>query len=71
MRHWVQLYLIEDGVLLLILPGKVNVDELRYVLTGIGSDKLTDEEVDEILKDAPVADGNLEYESFLQSMIAH
>jgi len=51
--------------------GKVNVGELRYVLTGVaGPSKLTDEEVDEILKDVPLTPDNfLEYENFLTSVI--
>jgi Ca2+-binding EF-hand superfamily protein len=50
--------------------GKVHVGELRYVLTGVaGPAKLTDEEVDEILKDVPIQDNCLEYETFLTSVI--
>jgi len=49
--------------------GKVHVGELRYVLTGIGA-KLTDEEVDEILKEANVVDGYLEYEEFIKMVVA-
>jgi len=37
-------------------------------LTGIGN-KLTDEEVDEILKEANVVDGYLEYEELIKMIV--
>uniref|UniRef100_A0A6B2LRC5 EF-hand domain-containing protein n=1 Tax=Arcella intermedia TaxID=1963864 RepID=A0A6B2LRC5_9EUKA len=48
--------------------GKIHVGELRYVLTGIGN-KLTDEEMDDILKDLNVQNGYLDYEDLLKLLV--
>ncbi|WFD35133.1 myosin II light chain [Malassezia cuniculi] len=50
--------------------GYIGVGELRYVLTSLG-EKLTDEEVDELLKGVTVgADGNIHYETFVRQILS-
>ncbi|CAO1620855.1 unnamed protein product [Parajaminaea phylloscopi] len=50
--------------------GFIGVGELRYVLTSLG-EKLSDEEVDELLKGVQVgSDGNINYESFVRQILA-
>ncbi|PWN22264.1 putative myosin regulatory light chain cdc4 [Microstroma glucosiphilum] len=50
--------------------GYIGVGELRYVLTSLG-EKLSDEEVDELLKGVQVGnDGNINYESFVRQILA-
>lgn len=49
--------------------GFIGVGELRYILTTIG-EKLTDAEVDELLKGVDVTkDGNVDYVKFVQSIL--
>ncbi|PWN46485.1 putative myosin regulatory light chain cdc4 [Violaceomyces palustris] len=50
--------------------GYIGAGELRYVLTSLG-EKLSDEEVDELLKGVQVgADGNIHYESFVRQILS-
>ncbi|PWN41609.1 putative myosin regulatory light chain cdc4 [Ceraceosorus guamensis] len=50
--------------------GFIGAGELRYVLTSLG-EKLTDEEVDELLKGVQVgSDGNIHYESFVRQILS-
>ncbi|GAO47267.1 EF-hand [Saitoella complicata NRRL Y-17804] len=49
--------------------GMIGVGELRYVLTQLG-DKLTDEEVDELLKGVAVRDGNVDYTEFVKMVLS-
>ncbi|KAH8831289.1 hypothetical protein DL96DRAFT_818234 [Flagelloscypha sp. PMI_526] len=50
--------------------GFIGAGELRYVLTQLG-EKMTDEEVDELLKGVPIdASGNVNYESFVRTILA-
>lgn len=49
--------------------GYIGVGELRYILTSIG-EKLTDAEVDELLKGVNVtAEGNVDYVEFVKSIL--
>ncbi|CCH57979.1 hypothetical protein TBLA_0A01790 [Henningerozyma blattae CBS 6284] len=49
--------------------GKVSVGDIRYMLTGLG-EKLSDEEVDELLKGVQVdADGSVNYKKFIEDII--
>jgi calmodulin len=49
--------------------GYLTIDELRHILTTLG-DKFTDEEVDEIFREADVnRDGKLEYKEFVKFWI--
>lgn len=49
--------------------GKVSVGDIRYMLTGLG-EKLTDEEVDELLKGVQVDDdGMVNYKKFIEDII--
>jgi len=50
--------------------GFIGVGELRYVLTQLG-EKMTDEEVDELLKGVQTgSDGNINYESFVRTILS-
>ncbi|CAN6597792.1 calmodulin [Trichomonascus vanleenenianus] len=50
--------------------GFIGVGELRYILTSLG-EKLTDAEVDELLKGVNVTrDGNVNYNEFVKSILA-
>lgn len=50
--------------------GYIGAGELRYVLTSLG-EKLSDEEVDELLKGVHVeSDGNINYEQFVRQILA-
>jgi Ca2+-binding EF-hand superfamily protein len=49
--------------------GYIGVGELRYILTSIG-EKLSDSEVDELLKGVNVTyDGNVDYVEFVKSIL--
>ncbi|CCE65021.1 hypothetical protein TPHA_0J02010 [Tetrapisispora phaffii CBS 4417] len=49
--------------------GKVSVGDLKYMLTGLG-EKLTDEEVDELLKGVEVdSDGGIDYRKFIEDIL--
>lgn len=49
---------------------QVHAGELRYVLTGIGEDKLTNDEVDEILKEVGTdSEGFIDYEQLLENFV--
>lgn len=48
--------------------GYIGVGELRYILTSIG-EKLTDSEVDDLLKGVNVVDGNVDYVEFVKSIL--
>ncbi|KAI0233027.1 myosin II light chain [Massospora cicadina] len=49
--------------------GYISVGELRYVLTSLG-DKLTDAEVDELLKGVEISkDGMINYEDFIKMLL--
>jgi len=49
--------------------GYILIAELRHVLTNIG-EKLTDEEVDELLREAEVsAEGKIKYDDFVRIML--
>jgi calmodulin len=50
--------------------GLISAAELRHVMTSLG-EKLTDEEVDEMIKEADVdGDGQVNYEDFARMMLA-
>ncbi|ORX41142.1 hypothetical protein BD324DRAFT_44140 [Kockovaella imperatae] len=49
--------------------GFIGAGELRYVLTQLG-EKMSDEEVDELLKGFQVQDGQINYHSFVRSILA-
>lgn len=50
--------------------GFISAAELRHVMTNLG-EKLTDEEVDEMIKEADVdGDGQINYEEFVKVMMA-
>jgi len=50
--------------------GFIVAGELRYVLTQLG-EKMSDEEVDELLKGVQIgADGNVNYESFVRTILS-
>merc|ERR1711924_200080 len=50
--------------------GFISAAELRHVMTNLG-EKLTDEEVDEMIRDADVdGDGQINYEEFVKMMMA-
>ncbi|RPD56550.1 EF-hand protein [Lentinus tigrinus ALCF2SS1-6] len=50
--------------------GFIGAGELRYVLTQLG-EKMSDEEVDELLKGAQIGpDGNVNYESFVRTILS-
>eukprot|EP01026_Neomeris_dumetosa_P037565 TRINITY_DN30455_c0_g1_i1.p4 TRINITY_DN30455_c0_g1~~TRINITY_DN30455_c0_g1_i1.p4 ORF type:complete len:150 (-),score=34.44 TRINITY_DN30455_c0_g1_i1:512-961(-) len=50
--------------------GYISAAELRHVMTNLG-EKLSDEEVDEMIKEADVdGDGQVNYEEFVKMMIA-
>lgn len=49
---------------------KANPLQLRHVMTNLG-EKLTDEEVDEMIREADVdGDGQVNYEEFVRMMVA-
>lgn len=51
--------------------GLISAAELRHVMTNLG-EKLTDEEVDEMIKEADLdGDGHINYEEFVRMMMAH
>ena len=51
--------------------GFITGKELRYVMTNTG-EKLTDEEVDEMIKDADIdSDGKINYEEFVKKMMGY
>ena len=50
--------------------GLISAAELRHVMTNLG-EKLTDEEVDEMIREAGVdGDGHINYEEFVRMMMA-
>lgn len=50
--------------------GLISAAELRHVMTNLG-EKLTDEEVDEMIKEADLdGDGHINYEEFVRMMMA-
>ncbi|CCK70896.1 Mlc1p KNAG_0F02310 [Huiozyma naganishii CBS 8797] len=49
--------------------GKVSVGDLRYMLTGLG-EKLSDNEVDELLKGVEVdSEGGIDYRRFIEDIL--
>ncbi|KAJ0859629.1 putative EF-hand domain, calmodulin [Helianthus annuus] len=51
--------------------GLISASELRHVMTNLG-EKLTDEEVDETIREADVdGDGQINYEEFVKVMMAN
>lgn len=52
------------------LTGFIGVGELKYILTTIG-EKLTDDEVDELLKNVTITDENsVDYAEFVKSILS-
>ena len=50
--------------------GLISAAELRHVMTNLG-EKLTDEEVDEMIREADIdGDGHINYEEFVRMMMA-
>ncbi len=50
--------------------GTISAAELRHVMTNLG-EKLTDEEVDEMIREADVdGDGQVNYDEFVKMMLA-
>jgi len=50
--------------------GLISASELRHVMTNLG-EKLTDEEVDEMIREADIdGDGHINYEEFVRMMMA-
>jgi len=50
--------------------GFISAAELRHVMTNLG-EKLSDEEVDDMIRDADVdGDGQINYEEFVKMMVA-
>ena len=50
--------------------GFISAAELRHIMTNLG-EKLTDEEVDEMIRDADIdGDGQINYEEFVKVMMA-
>ena len=50
--------------------GFISAAELRHIMTNLG-EKLTDEEVDEMLREADIdGDGQINYEEFVKVMMA-
>lgn len=50
--------------------GYISAAELRHVMTNLG-EKLTDEEVDEMIREADVdGDGQINYEEFVRMMMS-
>ena len=50
--------------------GLISAAELRHVMTNLG-EKLSDEEVDEMIKEADIdCDGHINYEEFVRMMMA-
>ena len=50
--------------------GFISAAELRHIMTNLG-EKLTDEEVDEMIREADVdGDGQINYEEFVKMMMA-
>ena len=50
--------------------GFISAAELRHVMTNLG-EKLTDEEVDEMIREADVdGDGQINYEEFVKMMMS-
>ncbi|KAG6506705.1 calmodulin-like [Zingiber officinale] len=50
--------------------GFISAQELRHVMTSLG-EKLTDEEVDEMIREADIdGDGQVNYQEFVQMMLA-
>ena len=51
--------------------GFISAAELRHVMTNLG-EKLTDEEVDEMIREADIdGDGQINYEEFAKMMMYH
>ena len=51
--------------------GFISAAELRHVMTNLG-EKLTDEEVDEMIREADIdGDGQINYEEFVKMMMYH
>lgn len=49
--------------------GRVTIGDIRYMLTGLG-EKLSDEEVDELLKGVEAdADGSIDYKKFMEDIL--
>ena len=50
--------------------GFISAAELRHIMTNLG-EKLTDEEVDEMIREADIdGDGQINYEEFVKMMMA-
>ena len=50
--------------------GFISAAELRHIMTNLG-EKLTDEEVDEMLREADIdGDGQINYEEFVKMMMS-
>ncbi|KAF1987402.1 myosin regulatory light chain cdc4 [Aulographum hederae CBS 113979] len=50
------------------LTGFIGVGQLRYILTNLG-EKMTDEEVDELLKGTDISSGEINYVEFVRSIL--
>jgi len=52
------------------LTGFIGVGQLRYILTNLG-EKMSDEEVDELLKAVDVQGGDVNYEELVRTILAN
>jgi calmodulin len=52
------------------LTGFIGVGQLRYILTNLG-EKMSDDEVDELLKAVDVQGGDVNYEELVRTILAN
>ncbi|KAI9795038.1 MAG: SCF ubiquitin ligase complex subunit cdc4 [Peltula sp. TS41687] len=49
---------------------RIGVGQLRYILTNLG-EKMSDDEVDELLKAVPTENGEINYEQLVETILAN